>query len=89
MARVFVDASIIGEEWFSEILPELFQNKRIRFVYTDHPILKLETEKARKLGELYKRAGLMGRRDDVSAAASERHIQLLEGKKGMGTRAGM
>lgn len=79
MARVLIDASIFGESWFQNAMKSLLEDDKVRFTYTTHKKMLAEHQNARSLGALYKRLGDIGRRDDVSSTAVERHVNHLEG----------
>jgi hypothetical protein len=77
MARVLIDVSVVGQSWFADIVNELLKSKSVRFAYTDHPLFSEEMNKSRKMLELHQLAGKLNRRDDISAAACDIHVQTL------------
>ena len=77
MTRIFVDLSVVGQKWFSDIVAELLNSNNIRFAYTDHPKLAEEQERAKKLKQIYKLAGIANKRDDAPIEDCEKHVLKL------------
>jgi hypothetical protein len=78
MARVTVDASVIGDAWFADISKELIRTKGIEFVYAMDPQTVAEHAKAKKLGSLYTLLSKMNKVIRLSAEAAAPHIEYLE-----------
>lgn len=79
MSRVFIDTSVVGESWFSDIVQEMLKSKKIRFAYTEHPKLSGEEDRCRKLRQLYQIAGKIGIRDDIDVSECDKHVNFLNG----------
>jgi len=82
MARVFVDVSIVSQDWFkARVLTELVQNRAVRFTYSKFGKLAEEHENAKRFGLLMKRLSDQGRTDNVSAESSDVHVEKLTSLK--------
>lgn len=78
MARVFVDVSIVSQEWFkSKTLVELIASQAVRFTYTKCGKLADEHEQSKKFGYLMKRLSDQGRTDIVSEEQAQFHADKL------------
>lgn len=77
MAKVIVDASVIGADWFNAIATDLMRLKGLTFVRSLDRKTTGEHERAKKLGEFYATMSRLGRVATVPANVAEPHIDFL------------
>lgn len=78
MARIFVDVSVFGSEWFRKLVLDLLKSPHVRVSYSEVGLLLGEHERTKKAREFYKLMGEQGRRDDAEPDAVEYRIRHLE-----------
>lgn len=81
MAKVMVDASAIGADWFQKVVAELMRLKGPVFVRSLDPQTLGEHQRAKKLGEFYANMSRQGKVITVSAEVSDQHISYLTNHK--------
>lgn len=81
MAKVMIDASAIGADWFQKVVADLMRMKGPVFVRALDPKTLGEHQRAKKLGEFYANMSRQGKVATITAKVAGQHIEHLTGSE--------